>query len=141
VTASSAVQSKYYEVASEFATTNHRIFTDLMVINRSRLEELNDEARSCLMEAAEKASDVGRNAVVSLELTALTELAELGVAVRAIENRPALFEQAREVTLGLVNDQGAKEIYELILSSFTCPAWCDDSTCDDDECKACMVCE
>lgn len=141
VTASLAVQSKYYEIASEFTTTNHRIFTDLLVMSRSSFEELNDEARSCLREAADSASNVGRNAVVSLELASITELTELGVAVRAIDNRAVLFEQASEATLGLVNERGANEIYELILSSFTCPAWCDDGTCDDDECKACKICD
>lgn len=141
ISASSALQSKFYEVASEFVTTNHRIFTDLMVMSQSSIEGLNDETRLCLTEAVETASEAGRNAVASLESTALLELAELGVTVRPIENRPALFEQASEVTRRLVSAQGADEIYDLILSSFTCPAWCDDSTCGDDECKACQVCE
>lgn len=141
VTANFAVQSKAFETAKEFATTNHRIFTDLIVMSRSSIDALSEDARACLREAAETASEVGREAVVALEQAAYSELSELGVELRRIDNRPAMFEGASDVTFEIARELGAEEVYELILSSFTCPAWCSDSTCDDDECRACRDCE
>lgn len=140
-TADVVVRTKAYEAAPEFTTTNHRIFTDLIVMSRLSFENLSDDVRICLSEAVETASKVGRDAVVSLEQAALAELTEIGIEVRRIENRPTLFEQASGVTSELVDELGANEVYELILSSVTCPTWCVNSTCDDDECKACKVCE
>lgn len=140
-TADLVVRTKAFDVASKFAMSNHRISTDLIVMNAANMGALSDESRACLEEAAETASIIGRDAVVSQEQAALAELSELGVNLNRIENRPALFERASEATLQLVSELQAEELYNLIQSSFTCPSWCDDSTCDDDECKACQVCE
>jgi len=140
-TADFVTRTKAYEVASEFATSNHRILTDLLVMNSAGINKLSDDGRACLSRAAEAASSTGRDAVVSIEQAALAELSELGVVLRKIGNRPALFDRARGATSDIVSEFQAEKLYSLIMSSFTCPTWCGDSSCDDDECKACKVCE
>lgn len=140
-TAGFVVRLEAFEADAEFTTTNHRIFTDLIVTGSSSIDALTDPARVCLSEAVEKASKVGREAVVSLEQASLAEFTELGIEVRRIDNRPTWFEEASEVTSTIVKKRGEKELYRLILSYATCPAWCDDKKCDDNECKVCKVCE
>lgn len=141
ITADFVARRDVLDTTSEFTITNHRIFTDLIVMGSSTIDALSDDTRACLSEASETASEVGRNAVVSLERAALADLSARGVVVHRIDNRPELFTSAREVTSQIVSGLGAEELFAVILASATCPAWCDADTCDDDECKACEVCD
>lgn len=140
-TADFVVRARAFETASEFTTSNHRIDTDLIVMSIASIDALSDDARACLNEAAEKASIVGRDAAVSREQAALAALSEIGVGLHRIENRPALFERASAATWEFIDELEAEEFYGLILSSVTCPVWCGDRSCGDDECMACKTCD
>ncbi|MDW3117821.1 MAG: TRAP transporter substrate-binding protein DctP [Roseovarius pacificus] len=142
ITAEGAVASKYFELATDFTATNHRIFTELLIMNGSRFDALDIEVRNCLKDTADAAAQFGRSVTVASEHEALTALSELGVELHRISDRPIMFDRVSKVRDDFVSELGGEYLYQLIASAAgTCPMWCSAETCDDEECEMCRICE
>ncbi|MEM7294514.1 MAG: TRAP transporter substrate-binding protein [Pseudomonadota bacterium] len=141
LTPAAARQIKADEVAKSYARTNHRILTELFVINADRFAGLNEEAQKCVTSEAAKAMEIARKTVVEEEIAVLAAFADQGMNVTRLKDRSEMFERGSVARDGIVGELKAGPLFNLIAASASCPDSCTADDCDSSTCQMCKFCE
>lgn len=141
LTPAAAQRIKADQVANNYTRTNHRILTELFVINADLFESLNEEAKDCVISKAAEAMEVARNLVVEEENAALAAFAGQGLKISELTDRSEMFERASGARNEIVADLKAGLLFDLITASATCPTGCTTNDCGSSTCQMCSFCE
>ncbi|GAB2799328.1 TRAP transporter substrate-binding protein [Halomonas shantousis] len=110
------LRMRFHEVAPHIGLSQHDITVRLLTMSQMSWEQLDDDQRQAVMEAAQEAAKYARNVQLEQDAAALETLEQQGATLYPMD-RERMQEIVAEPLQKVIDDMGLSELYQKIINA------------------------